>query len=115
MLEVWTYRTAVAIEPAVDLTDFKVEARDGSVGTVEDSTTDAGKSYIVLDTGSWIFGKKVVLPASTIEKIDIDNRVVVVDRTKEQIKNAPEFDPDRGVDDRYRDELTSYYGSSTVR
>jgi hypothetical protein len=109
-LEMWTYRTTVVLEPAVDLTDFKVEAKDGSIGKVDESAADAGKSHIVVDTGPWIFGRKVILPAQTVERIDLDNRVVYVDRTKEEIKNAPEFDPERGIDPAYQDELGGYYG-----
>ncbi len=63
MLEMWTYRTTVVLESAVDLTGFKVEAVDGSIGKVDEWTADAGKSHIVVDTGPWIFGLKVVLPA----------------------------------------------------
>jgi hypothetical protein len=110
MLDMWTYRTTVVLEPAVDLTGFKVEANDGSIGKVDESTADAGKSHIVVDTGPWIFGRKVILPAQTIERIDLDNRVVYVDRTKEEIKNAPEFDAERGIDPIYQDELGGYYG-----
>jgi hypothetical protein len=32
-----------------------------------------------------------------------------VDRTKEQIKSAPEFDEDRYRDDSYREELGGHY------
>lgn len=110
MLEVWTYRETVMLEPTVDHTGFKVQARDGDIGKVDISTTEARQSYIVVDTGPWIFGKKVILPASTIERVDLDERSVFVDRTKDEIKNAPEFDPDRGVDERYREELAGYYG-----
>ena len=110
MLDMWTYRTTVVLEPAVDLTGFTVESNDGSIGKVDESTADAGKSHIVVDTGPWIFGRKVILPAQTIERIDLDNRVVYVDRTKEEIKNAPEFDPERGIDPIYQDELGGYYG-----
>jgi hypothetical protein len=110
MLEMWTYRTTVALEPAVDLTGFKVEAKDGSIGKVDESTADAGKSHIVVDTGPWIFGRKVILPAQTIERIDLENRVVFVDRIKEEIKNAPEFDPERGFEATHQDELGQYYG-----
>ena len=109
MVEMWTYRTAVMVEPSVDLSDFAVEANDGSIGKISESTADAGKSYVVVDTGPWIFGKEVVLPAQTIDRIDLDARVVYIDRTKEEIKNAPELDPARGVDASYQDELTSYY------
>jgi hypothetical protein len=110
MKEMWTYRTAVVLEPAVDLTGFRVEARDGSIGKVDESTADAGKSYIVVDTGPWIFGRKVLLPAQTVERIDLDERAVFVDRTKEEIKNSPEFDPERGFDPDYQDTLGGYYG-----
>ena len=115
MLEVWTYRTNVILEPNVDLTGFAVHAKDGDIGKVELSTTEAGQSYIVVDTGPWIFGKKVVLPASTIERVDFTDRAVFVDRTKDEIKNAPEFDPDRSVDATYREELGSYYGGARAR
>jgi hypothetical protein len=109
-MEMWTYRTTVVTEPAVDLVGFKVEARDGSIGKVDESTADAGKSYIVVDTGPWIFGRKVLLPAQTVERIDLDAQTVFVDRTKDEIKSAPEFDPDRGIDPTYQDQLGGYYG-----
>jgi hypothetical protein len=110
VIEMWTYRTDVVLEPAVDLVGFSIEARDGSIGKVDESTADAGKSYLVVDTGPWIFGRKVLLPARTVDRIDVDTRTVFVDRTKEEIKNAPEFDPERGIDPAYQDELGGYYG-----
>jgi hypothetical protein len=110
VLEMWSYRTDIVTEPAADLIGFGVEARDGSIGKVDDSTADAGKSHVVVDTGPWIFGRKVLLPARTVERIDLDARTIFVDRTKEEIKNAPEFDPERGIDPTYQDELGGYYG-----
>jgi hypothetical protein len=109
MLEMWTYRANVLDEPALDFTGYKVEAKDGSIGKVDESTTDAGKSYIVVDTGPWIFGRKVILPAQTLGAIDLDKQVVYVDRTKEEIKSAPELDPERGLDETYRSQLGDYY------
>ena len=46
----------------------------------------------MVDTGPWIFGRKVVLPAGAIETIDLDNHKVVVRLTKDQIKGSPELD-----------------------
>jgi hypothetical protein len=37
---------------------------------------------------------------------------VYVDRTKDQIKDAPEYDPDVDVDPGYRDRLGDYYGET---
>ena len=110
MRDMWTYREDVVMKPAVDLTGFKIEALDGEIGKVDESTADTGKSFVVVDTGPWIFGRKVLLPAHTIHRIDLDERKVFVDRTKEEIKNAPEFDPERGIDPTYQDEVGGYYG-----
>src|SRR2546421_3232064 len=104
--EMWTFTVATA---NVDLTGFKVEARDGNIGKVDEATYDSGGSFLVVDTGPWIFGKKVLLPAGVIRDIDLDTETVFVDRTKEQIKNAPEFDEKHYRDDKYRGKVSSYY------
>ena len=46
----------------------------------------------MVDTGPWIFGKKVMLPAGVLKTVDHVNEKVFVNRTKDEIKNAPEFD-----------------------
>jgi hypothetical protein len=45
-----------------------------------------------------------------VSHVDHDEKRVMVDRTKDQIKNAPEFDESKLKNDRYHDELGSYYG-----
>jgi len=108
-VEIWTF----AIEaPTVDLTGFKVEARDGSIGKIDEATNTSGNSFLVVDTGPWIFGKRVMLPAGLITNIDLDAQTVDVGLTKDEIKNAPEFDEDRYRDQSYRTELGDYYGKS---
>jgi len=106
--ELWTFTTTTG--PTLDLIGFKVEALDGSIGKVDDATNEAGSSFIVVDTGPWIFGKKVMLPAGVIRDLDLDTETVFVNRTKDQIKKAPEFDEKRYRDQGYRDELGGYYG-----
>jgi hypothetical protein len=107
-MELWTYReTSIG---TMDLTDFEVEAVDGSIGKVDEATNEVGASYIVVDTGPWIFGKKVMLPAGVVDHVDTEEQKVFVNRTKDEIKNAPEFDESRYHDEPYRDELGGYYG-----
>ena len=108
-VELWTFRTQTAM--GMDLTGFTVEAIDGKIGKVDEATHEAGGSYIVVDTGPWIFGKKVLLPAGVIRDVDLDTETIFVDRTKDEIKNSPEFDENRFDDQRYRDELGTYYGN----
>jgi hypothetical protein len=95
-----------------DLTGFEVEAIDGGIGKVDEATYEAGSSYVVIDTGPWIFGKKVMLPAGIVDNVDLDEQKIYVNRTKDEIKNAPEFDQASYRDETYRGEVGSYYGES---
>jgi hypothetical protein len=108
----WTYREPVQ---GLDLTGFEVEAIDGGIGKVDEASYEVGGSYIVVDTGPWIFGKKVMLPAWTVERIDLEDRKLYVDRTKEEIKNGPEFNRDLYREPTYRDELGAYYADYYAR
>jgi len=112
--DVWTYREAsqlgTSIDPTVDLTGYEVEATDGSIGKVDEATYETGRSFLVVDTGPWIFGKKVMLPAGVIRSIDETDERIFVNRTKDQIKNSPEYDDSMLDDESYRSRLGSYYG-----
>lgn len=109
--DVWTYRDTLGTATSgTDFVGYEVEALDGSIGKIDEATYDAGAAYIVVDTGPWIFGKKVMLPAGVIRDADLDNETVFVNRTKDQIKNAPEFDDTMSRDEGYRTKLGSYYG-----
>jgi hypothetical protein len=105
---VWTEPTWAQI----DLSGFHVEALDGEIGSIDQSTYKVGTDSIVCDTGPWIFGKKVMLPVGVINRIDESDHRVFVNLTKDQIKNAPEFDESRFSDHTYRDELGTYYGTN---
>jgi hypothetical protein len=77
---------------------------------VDEATFDASLGFIVVDTGPWIFGKKVMLPAGVIQSVDHDDEKIFVNRTKDEIKNAPEFDESFSGDESYRGRLGTYYG-----
>ena len=104
---IWTYRESSWVD--TDLTGYKVDAVDGSIGKIDEASNKVGSSYIVVDTGPWIFGKKVMLPAGVIRDIDPDSETVFVSRTKDQIKDSPEFDQDKYRDDSYRSSVGGYY------
>ena len=107
--KIWNYSRDYASEP-MDLKGFKVEAIDGDIGRVDEATYDVGASCIVVATGPWIFGRKVVLPAGAILGLDLDDQKVVVGLTKDQIKGSPELDEVTDYrSDEYRSRLGSYY------
>ena len=106
--DIWTFS-----EPSLDATGlvgFSVEATDGGIGKIDDATGDVGRSHLIVDTGPWIFGKKVLLPAGVIDRVDVENERVHVHRTKDEIENAPEFDESRFSDEGYHSEVGTYYG-----
>jgi hypothetical protein len=106
--DIWTYREQTW--SATDLTGFSVEAIDGGIGKVDEATYDVGGSYIVVDTGPWIFGKKVLLPAGVVDRVDAVAETIYVNRSKDEIKDAPEFDQSSYTDEAYRSEIGGYYG-----
>lgn len=106
--DLWTYRDASI--GTMNVVGYDVEAIDGSIGKIDEATNEIGASYIVVDTGPWIFGKKVLLPAGVLDRVDTGDEKVYVNRTKDEIKDSPEFDESRYRDDTYRDEVGTYYG-----
>ena len=111
--DVWTYRDTSSLGAniaSIDITGFEVEALDGGIGKVDEATYEVGSSYLVIDTGPWIFGKKVMLPAGVVKSIDESDEKIFVNRTKDEIKSSPEFDDSMISDDSYRGQLGSSSG-----
>jgi hypothetical protein len=123
-VEIWTFR--VLGTPATkggktggwnarDLAGWDVEATDGHIGKIDEASDEAGSSYLVVDTGFWIFGKKRMLPASVVERVDTDARRVYVNLRKDEIKAAPDWDEVRAAQDDYRREIADHYYTGTGR
>jgi hypothetical protein len=105
-VDIWVYRETVN---PIDLTDFHVEAVDGEIGKVDPATFEVGGDALIIDTGPLVLGRKVFLPVGMIERIDPDEKRIYVDRTKDEIKHAPEYDPSGYADQEYRIRLGEYY------
>ena len=94
-----------------DLVGFDVEATDGKVGKVDEKTKGVQNQGFIVDTGPWILGKKVLLPAGIIQSIELDEEKVYVERMKDEIKNALEFD-EATFQSSYQNQIGDYYGRS---
>ncbi|MBD0737771.1 PRC-barrel domain-containing protein [Streptomyces sp. CBMA29] len=113
---IWGYEQNSGHTAGTDLIGYKVEATDGHIGKVDKHSDDVDSAYLVVDTGVWIFGKHVLLPAGTVRSIDAADQKIFVELTKEQIKNSPEFDKDKHVGDAgYHQQVGEYYGSHRNR
>ncbi|MWA08918.1 PRC-barrel domain-containing protein [Streptomyces sp. BA2] len=107
---IWSYHPSSGHEKGIDLSGYKVEATDGHIGKIDKHSEDVDAAHIVVDTGAWIFGKHVLLPAGTIDRIDTAEEKVYVNRTKDQIKDAPEFDEAKySTEPTYLEQFARYY------
>jgi len=92
---------------------YRVHARDGEFGEVEDLVVDDRDwqiRYLVFDTRRWLPGKKVLLAPTWIDDIDWVNRQIVVDLDSETIRSAPPYEPSRLITRDYEVQLYGHYG-----
>ena len=98
---------------AEDIKKFSVYAQgDEKVGSVDDILVDEQTGrfrYFVVDTGFWVFGKKVLLPVGMARVDYTDRRVYVSGLTKEQVENLPDFKDLEKVDYDYEEEVRGVY------
>ena len=111
MSDMWTYRDS-SWTTSNNLVGYDVEATDGSIGKIDEATNESSSSYVVVDTGFWIFGKKRLVPAGVISTVDHDAEKVYVTMTKEQIKSAPDYEG-KDWNDESRTRYSDYYDTYT--
>ncbi len=83
-----------------ELNGFHVQATDGEIGHVDDVLVDEDNwniRYVVLDTSNWIGGRSVVISSRVLKDVDLPDRIVRVDVTRDDVRRSPaaRFDRDR--------------------
>ena len=107
MTSMWDYQEGVGRDGR-DVVGYDVEAIDGGIGKIDEASNDTAASYLVVDTGFWIFGKKRLIPAGVVQSIDDTNEKVHISLTKDQVKSAPDFDDAERDDREDRDDYDTY-------
>lgn len=95
------------------LLSYQIRARDGEIGTVHDFFFDDEfwtVRYLVVDTGRWLPGRKVLLTPDALDQPAWAAASVPVNLTREQIKSSPEMDADKPVSRQRQIELHRHYG-----
>ena len=96
-----------------DLYGMQLAASDGSIGHVKDFYFD-DKSwvlrYLVVDTGSWLTGRLVLLAPHAFGDLDLSERILHVNLTKAQIEKSPSIESHKPVSRQYELEYYQYYG-----
>lgn len=105
------YMDAIGDRNIINFSVYSDE-NDEKVGTVKDILVDENEGkfrYLIIDTGFWIFGKKVLLPIGLARTSFTDERVYAKGLTKEQVKNLPEFNDDLKIDRNYEAQVRDVY------
>jgi uncharacterized protein YrrD len=101
------------LRKAHDLIGFTIAATDGDIGHVDDFYFDAESwqvRYLVVDTGPWIFGRKVLITPEVIEQPLWEEEHLPLRLSKEQIENSPETDFDKPVSRQHEIDIHTHYG-----
>ena len=116
--DMWTYRDDVKRGKAglasdvdeLDLSGYSVEALDGEAGKVDQAAYEDGSSFLVVDTGPPLLGKKVLVPGALVRQIDQVAQMLELEVTKDVLESAPEVEEERLGDESYRAEVGRHYG-----
>ncbi len=91
---------------------YHIHATDGDIGEVEDFIIDDATwklEYLVVDTGHWFPGKKVLISPKLIKEIEWDTSEVFIKLSEANVKNSPEYDSGKAVSKSYAAHLQNYY------
>ena len=96
-----------------DLKGFTIGAIDGDIGQVEAFYFDDASftvRHLVVDTGGWLGGRKVLISPRALRDIDWDGRRINAALTKAQVEKSPNIDTDQPVSRQHEIEYYRYYG-----
>jgi uncharacterized protein YrrD len=101
------------LRKAHDMLGFQMRATDGDIGSVDDFYFDDNHwrlRYFVVNTGSWLFGRRVLIAPQAIEAPLWEEEVLPVHLTKEMVENSPDVDLDKPVTEQMHSQLYEHYG-----
>lgn len=90
-----------------------ITATDGDIGQVKDLYFDDQSwvvRYLVVETGSWLSSRKVLVSPISIEKADGSPHTIRVRITQEQVEKSPDIDTEKPVSRQHEVQFLGYYG-----
>lgn len=91
---------------------YAIQATDGEIGAIDDFFVDDSTwaiRWVVVDTGSWLPGRRVLLPPSQLHRPSAPDRNFAVNLTRQQVKDSPDADTDKPVSRQHEERLYAYY------
>lgn len=91
---------------------FTVIATDGDIGSIQDVYFDDARwtiRYLVVDTGGWLRGRKVLISPISFGEPDWEQEVIQVELSREQVERSPGIDTDKPISRQQEEEFYRHY------
>jgi len=88
-------------------------ASDGEIGKVREFYFDDehwSVRYLVVDTGSWLTGREVLIAPRALGGVDRQGSAIAVHLTREQVRESPPVESDKPISRQHEAELYRHYG-----
>jgi hypothetical protein len=92
---------------------FEVAATDGRIGSIDDVLFDDERwavRYVVVDTGTWLPGRRVLISPISITHTAWDEQRLLLSISREQVRDSPPIDTHKPVSRREELQYLAYYG-----
>jgi sporulation protein YlmC with PRC-barrel domain len=97
------------LKPASGFKGLTIAATDGDIGSVNDLYFDDLSwtiRYLVVDTGTWLPGRQVLISPLSVRRVDDK---ILVDLTRNQVQNSPPVEADKPVNRQQEEAIARYY------
>ncbi|RYE59116.1 MAG: PRC-barrel domain containing protein, partial [Sphingobacteriales bacterium] len=98
------------------LIGYTLTTSDGELGKVTDFYFDDRNwevRYIRVETGNWLFGRKVLIYPYVVLSVDVDKGTLMIGMTKEEVRHSPNIETDLPVSIQMEIKLYNYYSLSS--
>lgn len=100
------------LRSGLQLNGYRIDARDGEIGKARDLLFDDSDwvvRYLVVDTGTWLPGRRVLVSPASLGQPDWVKHIFPVALKKEQIEHGPPITADRPVSRQLERKLVDYF------
>ena len=96
-----------------ELKGYAIGATDGEIGKVSDTyfdDKDWAVRYLIVETGKWLTGRRVLVAPASIKRVDWEGHSVDVSLTRDQVRSSPDVDTAKPITRQHEVEFARYYG-----
>ena len=100
------------LRPFINLRGCTLAASDDDIGDVREfyfSDDNWRVRYLVVETGSWLKGRRVLIIPDVLGEVDAQSGAIAVELTREQVRDAPPLDSEKPVSRQQEDQLHRHF------